>query len=190
MNVFWVAGYQGNRKRNRKQTGGWTRVKGGGGGKGLSPCFLISNREQIFETLSSNGLFEEQKNPTLPVPFPIQILLVFHCFLNQALDSDIRGVAKIRSRETARAWSGKRGGWREKSPLTACPHPRSDEKTKIESQHIYSVRLQLNLSSWRPLCGTISCLVIILSLTMYFSLYSVFYRLKQQPKQRWRRQST
>lgn len=67
-------GYQGNRRQNRKQTGGGVnKGEGGGGREGLSPCFLISIRENIFETLSSNGLLEEQKT----FPLPIQILLVF-----------------------------------------------------------------------------------------------------------------
>ena len=68
-------GYQGNRKQNRKQKVGVNEGEGGGGGEGLSPCFLISIRENIFETLSSCGLLEEQK--TTPFPLPIQILLVF-----------------------------------------------------------------------------------------------------------------
>lgn len=81
--VRWVAGCErtltsgvpGKRKAKSQTDGGVNKGEGGGGGEGLSPCFLISIRENIFETLSSNGLLEEQKTP--PFPLPIQILLVF-----------------------------------------------------------------------------------------------------------------
>lgn len=79
--VRWVAGCErtltsgvpGKQKAKSETDGGVN--EGEGGGKGLSPCFLISIRENIFVTLSSNGLLEEQKTP--PFPLPIQILLVF-----------------------------------------------------------------------------------------------------------------
>lgn len=81
--VRWVAGCErtltsgvpGKQKAKSETDGGVNEGEGGGDGKGLSPCFLISVRENIFVTLSSNGLLEEQKTP--PFPLPIQILLVF-----------------------------------------------------------------------------------------------------------------
>lgn len=81
--VRWVAGCErtlnsgvpGKQKAKSETDGGVNEGEGGGGGKGLSSCFLISIRENIFVTLSSNGLLEEQKTP--PFPLPIQILLVF-----------------------------------------------------------------------------------------------------------------
>lgn len=81
--VRWVAGCErtltsgvpGKQKAKSETDGGVNEGEGGGVGKGLSPCFLISIRENIFVTLSSNGLLEEQKTP--PFPLPIQILLVF-----------------------------------------------------------------------------------------------------------------
>lgn len=81
--VRWVAGCErtltsgvpGKQKAKSETDRGVNEGEGGGCGKGLSPCFLISIRENIFVTLSSNGLLEEQKTP--PFPLPIQILLVF-----------------------------------------------------------------------------------------------------------------
>ena len=81
--VRWVAGCErtlnsgvsGKQKAKSETDGGVNEGEGGGGGKGLSSYFLISIRENIFVTLSSNGLLEEQKTP--PFPLPIQILLVF-----------------------------------------------------------------------------------------------------------------
>ena len=67
-----TSGVQGNRKRNRKQTGRVNESERGGGWEGL---ILILIRGKIFETLPSDGLFKEQKPH--PSPFPIQILLVF-----------------------------------------------------------------------------------------------------------------
>ena len=83
--VRWVAGCErtltsgvpGKQKAKSQTEGGVNEGEGGGGGEGLSPCFLISIRENIFETLSSNGLLEEQKTHPFPCPFKFCWCLLF-----------------------------------------------------------------------------------------------------------------
>ena len=183
--VRWVAGCEriltsrvaGKQKAKSQTDGegkrGWQR---GGGGKGLTPYFLISKKR--WDTFFK-WVVRRTKNLTL-LPSPFKLADVCW-FLNQALDSDSRSVAKGRSRESPGLNLGK-GTVVGKAPPPPphplpFPSPAVIEKPNLH-HNIYSIRLQSILSSWNPLCDTISCPAIILSLTIYFSLYLVFYRLK------------